>query len=224
MGTVPNKAIDKVQFYENHIAPFTTNQAAIGVTAAEVTDLTTKTSAARAAYNTQQAAKQAAVVATEAFQNSVLAMSTLGAGMLKNIRAKAETTGNPDVYTLAEIPAPPTPGPRPAPGTPTDFGATLNADGSLTIKFKCSNPAGSSGTIYQVWRKLPEQTTFSYVGGTGAKEYTDMTVPVGTAQVIYKLQAVRSTAAGPWAIFNVFLGVAGNGAMTATVQPVMKAA
>src|SRR4051812_47235403 len=99
MGVVPDKQIERVQFYEDHIAPFTTNATAIGVTTAEVTDLGTKTSAARAAYDAQQAARQAAKAATEAFDNAARAMGVAGAALLKKVRAKAEQTGNPNVYT-----------------------------------------------------------------------------------------------------------------------------
>jgi len=48
----------------------------------------------------------------------------------------------------------------------------------------------------------------------------DATIPAGSSQVTYQMQAVRSTAAGPWAQFNVNFGTgagAGAGAMSAAV-------
>src|SRR5688500_16204746 len=106
MNVVPVKAIDRVQFYEDHIAGWTTNATAIGTTSAAVTDLQTKTTAARNAYDAQQAAQQAAKDATLAFHNAVTAMSTAGAAIIKQVRAKAEVSADPNVYVLASIPAP----------------------------------------------------------------------------------------------------------------------
>lgn len=109
-----------------------------------------------------------------------------------------------------------TPEPVPQPGTPTSFKVTLNADGSLDLGWKCKNPPGSRGTIYQVWRKIGAGE-FTYVGGTGARKFVDSTVPAGTAGVTYQLQAVRSTAVGDWAQFNVNFGMTAGGTMTAAV-------
>ncbi len=104
-----------------------------------------------------------------------------------------------------------TPSPRPAPGTPYRFSVGLASDGSVTLKWKCNNPKGSSGTIYQVWRRIAPTTDFTYLGGTGEKLFADGTIPAGTAQVTYQIQAVRSTAVGAWAQYNVSFGVSGSG-------------
>ena len=216
MGVVPTKSIQKVQFYEDHNAPFTTNAVAIGVTTIEVTDLGTKTSAARAAYDAQQVARQAAKAATEAFENAVDAMGVAGAALLKKIRAKAEQTGNPTVYTLAQIPAPPTPSARPAPGKPTDLTVELDGNGALVLKFKCKNPAGTSGTMYQVYRSVGGGE-FQYLGGAGERKFVDATVPAGATKLTYQIQAVRSTAVGMWATFVVNFGTNVGGGATASV-------
>ncbi|MEY2426035.1 MAG: hypothetical protein QOI61_1607 [Actinomycetota bacterium] len=84
------------------------------------------------------------------------------------------------------------------------------------MKWKCSNPR-ASGTIYQVWRRLQSETEFEYLGGTGEKKFTDPTVPAGSATTLYKIQAVRSTAKGPWGLCTVLFGVGAGGAMTASV-------
>ena len=75
------------------------------------------------------------------------------------------------------------------------------------------------GTIYQVSRRTGATGAggaFVAVGGTGTRSFVDPTVPAGAAAVTYQIQAVRSTAVGPWAQFNVNFGVSGTG-MTATV-------
>ena len=59
MGTVPQKPLERLQWYENHVAPFTTNAVAIGITSTEATDLATKCTTARTLYNAHQAALDA---------------------------------------------------------------------------------------------------------------------------------------------------------------------
>ncbi|HEY8667580.1 MAG TPA: hypothetical protein VIL86_13010 [Tepidisphaeraceae bacterium] len=228
MSVVPTTLIDRVQFYQNHITPWTANSTAIGTSSAAVTDLSTKTSAARDAFDAQQAAQSAAKAATLSYQTAVSAMSVAGAAIMKQIRAKGESTGNNSVYSLAEIPAPATPGPVGAPGEPSNFKVSLEVNGALTITWKCANPAGCTGTMYQVFRRTSADGEFAYLGGSGEKKFVDATIPAGSSQVTYQMQAVRSTAAGPWAQFNVNFGAgSGSGGMTAaveTVQAVKRAA
>lgn len=217
MAVVPDSKSAKISFYENHIDPWNTNATAIGTTTAAVTDLTTKTVAARDAFNAQQAAQDAAKAATLSLKMAIDAMETSGAAIIKQIRSKAATAGD-GVYTLAQIPAPATPSPRPAPGTPTDFTVELFQDGSLELKWKCANPAGASGTIYQVWRRVEAEGEFQYLGGSGARKYLDNTIPAGSSQVTYQIQAVRSTAIGAFAQFNVNFGTSSAGTFTASVS------
>jgi hypothetical protein len=209
-SVLPASKIARIEFCENHNTPFSTNAVAIGTTALAVTDLATKTSAARAAFNAQQAAQNAAKAATNDYKIAVNAMTTAVADILKQIKTKAAISG-PAVYSLAEIPAPAVPSPRPAPGKPTDFVATLEENGALNLKWKCANPAGTSGTIYQVWRRNTPTGEFNYLGGSGSKSFDDATIPAGSSGVTYQIQAVRSTAVGLWAQFNVNFGVSSGG-------------
>ena len=87
MGIVPDKNIDKVQFYETHLTPWAANAVAIGTTAGLVTDLTTKTAAARTAYDAQQSVQAAAKAATLTLKTSVAAMGLAGAAIINQIRA-----------------------------------------------------------------------------------------------------------------------------------------
>jgi hypothetical protein len=213
MSTVPANAKLRLEFYEAHIAPFTSNAVAIGTTTTAVTDLSTKTTNARDKYSAKVAAEQAAKVATSEWHSAVNAMSVAGSAIIDQIRAKAKITGGTSIYDLAEIPAPATPSPIPAPGQPTDLVITLTQSGAFDMKWKCPNPSNSTGTTYNIFRRVGAVGEFSYVGGSGAREFTDDTVPTGAALIMYKIQAVRSTLVGPFATFNVFLGVSSGGAM-----------
>jgi hypothetical protein len=138
--------------------------------------------------------------------------------IVKEVRSKAANSPNPqDIYDLAQIPAPSTPTPVTTLGQPTGFGVQLGFDGALTITWKCASPR-ASGVIYQVWRKLQGEADFSYLGGTGEKNFTDATVPSGSSTTLYKIQAVRSTASGPAATVTVMFGVGAGGAMMASVS------
>ncbi len=224
MSTVPANRIKKVQFYENHITPWTDNSLAIGLSEKEVGDITANTQAARAAYDQQQAAKQAAKAATEAYYNAVEAMGTTGAAVMKQIRAKAESTGDDNVYVLAQIPAPAQPVPKAPPGTPMDLKVEIGGNGALTLAWKCPNPAGTSGTIYQIYRSIGRSTEFTYLGGAGKRTFIDTTIPAGATQLTYQIQGVRSSAIGPWASFNVLFGTNAGGAQEARVEESLKIA
>ena len=67
--------------------------------------------------------------------------------------SQAGITG-PGVYTLARSAPPATPTPIGPPGLPYKLVATLKPNGSIELAWKCSNPAGCNGVIYQVYRKV----------------------------------------------------------------------
>lgn len=222
MGVVPDTRLGKIEFYEAHITPWTDNAAAIGLTPTAVTALGTLTTAARAAYTAAEAARLAAKSATQAYYDAVRAMhSGAGAGqdMIDTIRNYAQTKNSPNVYVLAQIPAPATPGVTPPPGTPFDFSVGLLQNGALELKWKCNNPSGTQGTIYEVKRQLPGGGGLTFVGATGVKSFTDDTLPGGggAAPAMYQVTAVRSTSRGNPAQFTVNFGTGGSGVMVASV-------
>ncbi len=213
MGVVPDNRLGKIEFYEAHLSPWTTNAAAIGLTPASVTALSGLVTNARKAYNDHLAAQEAAKAATATFYEKVRLMHAgpgAGADMIQTIKTYAQTTNNPIVYTLAQIPAPSQGGTTPPPGTPFDFTVGLLQDGSLELKWKCANPSGTVGTIYEVQRKV-EGGAFAIIGASGVKSFTDGTLPSGSAPVTYMVTAVRSTARGNPAQFIVNFGMGGGG-------------
>lgn len=219
MGVVPDSRLGKIEFYEAHIAPWTSNAAAIGLTPASVTSLGTLTTQARAAFNAAEAARQAARAATQNFYDKVRAMhSGPGAGqdMIDTIRNHAETKDDPNVYVLAQIPPPAVPGTTPPPGTPFEFTVGLLQNGALELKWKCNNPSGTQGTIYEVKRQIGGGA-LNFVGATGVKSFIDDTLPSGSAPVTYQITAVRSTARGNPAQFTVNFGIGGPGLTIASI-------
>jgi hypothetical protein len=59
--------------------------------------------------------------------------------------------------------------------------------------------------------------------GAGRSCFIDSTVPAGSANIAYQLQATCSTAVGPWVQFNVNFGV-NDGSTVTEIQPVKIAA
>ncbi len=214
MGITPQSRLGKVEFYEAHLPPWVTSAVGIGLTSASVTALGGLVTNARKAYGDHVVAQDAAKTATQKFYDTVRAMHGgpgAGADMLNTIKAFAANTNNPNVYTLAMIPPPATPGVTPPPATPKDFSVALLQDGSVKLNWKCSNPAGVSGTNYEVLRKSGTTTTFTYLGQVGKKSFTDMTIPAGATPSTYQITAYRSTVRGEPAQFTVNFGVGGGG-------------
>lgn len=219
MGVVPNNRVGKIEFYEAHTAPWAANAVAVGLTVSSVTALTTATTNARKAYNDHLAAQEAAKAATNAFYDKVRLMHAApgaGADMIQTIKTFAQTTNNPNVYVLAQIPPPAAGGTTPPPGTPFDFTVGLLQDGSLELKWKCSNPSGTVGTIYEVKRQIGGGA-MTFVGATGVKTFTDDSLPSNASPCTYQVTAVRSTARGNPAQFTVNFGMGGGGLTIASV-------
>ncbi|MBU6413235.1 MAG: hypothetical protein KGS45_07155 [Planctomycetes bacterium] len=219
MGIVPTTRLGKVQFYESHLDAWSGNAVAIGLTAAQVTNLSELTADARKAYDDAELARIASKSATQAFYDAVRAMhngSGAGADMIDAIRLKAQNTNDPNVYTLAQIPPPAPPGTTPPPGTPFDFTVGLLQDGAVELKWKCNNPSGTQGTIYEVKRRIGESGAFQFVGAIGVRTFIDDTIPSGSSPVTYQVTGVRSTQRGNPAQFTVSFGSGGGGGFAIT--------
>jgi hypothetical protein len=219
MATTPKTNLGKIEFYESHLLPWTTNMAAVGLAAPAIAGLDSLTSAARDAYDAHVSALAASRAATQAYYEAVRAMHSgpgAGADMIATIRNHAQTTDDPNVYNLAQIPPPATPGVTPPPGVPSDFRVELLQNGALALRWKCKNPVGVGGTIYEVLRSVGGGA-FSFVGNPGEKTFTDETVPQGSTSVTYQITATRSTARGNPAQFTVTFGAGGQ---SVTVQNV----
>lgn len=218
MNVVPKNLVDRIEFYEGHMEPWGDHAVEIGTSPAEVADLASKTAAAREAYAQQQTAQSAARAATLRLKLAVDDMAGAGASIILQIRARAGGDGD-GVYSLASIGPPAKRSPKGEPGRPDRLAWGLGQEGALTLTWKCRNPRGSKGTIYQVWRRM-DGGPLEYLGQSGTKRFVDATVPQGTARITYQIQAVRSTAVGPWAMFNVNFGVRGG----TGIAPMLKAA
>src|SRR3954467_10131212 len=166
----PSKT-EKIAFFNSKITPWTDNAVAIGTTSGAMTALAALLATAQEKMADQVAAQAAAKTATATCDDAVRALVVAGMDVVKSIRTKA-ATGGQAVYDLAQIPAPANPTPVNTLGKASDFLVTLSESGELELSWKCSNPR-ASGVLYQIWRRIGATGEFSYLGGTGTKEFTD---------------------------------------------------
>lgn len=95
------------------------------------------------------------------------------------------------------------PTPARKPETPGQFTVELGTIGELRLKWKNRN---ATGCVYNVRRRLNGTGEFVFVGQAGKKRFVDQTIPAGTSKVQYQVQAVRSTSASDWGIFELNFG------------------
>ncbi|MFN0011602.1 MAG: hypothetical protein ACKVS8_08155, partial [Phycisphaerales bacterium] len=132
-----------------HTQVFADNDTQIGLTEIQCTAYTSLVNATAAAIAAQTVAKEAAQTATLAANQKYADMRRSTNLLIRNIRTYAGNTENPNVYVLAQIPAPATGGVAPPPAKPSDLSIELNnASGSLTLRWKADNPKGTQGTSY----------------------------------------------------------------------------
>ncbi len=213
-SVVPSKDIDALAFFESHTIVWAVAPIGLGLTAAEVTGLDVLTKAARQALSDQTKAKNAAKAATTAWNNAVTAMRNSGGNLVKTIKAFAETTNNPTVFSMAQIPMPAAPTPLPPPGQPTTFTVQLTGTGAVQITWKATNGAASTGAFFVVSRKLVGESVFTNVGNVGTKKFTDSTITQGTTGATYIVQGFRGNQSGmPSEQLSVQFGVSAGGGL-----------
>lgn len=220
MSVFPTRVQDLLDFSEQHATVWLANATAIGISSSQATAFKAAALAARTAWNAQIAAEEARRIAVVTQQSAVQALRGVGGDTVRLIRAFAEVQPSPEtVYNLAQIPAPAAPSPAGPPGTPENFKATLNPGGSVTIRWKCKNPAGTTGTVYQVSRRIGGPAgAYVVVGAVGTKKFTDATIPAGAGVVDYIVLGQRAEFVGPASSpFTVQFGQSGE-QLTITAQ------
>jgi hypothetical protein len=230
MGIVPTKVQDLLAFTEAHAALWRDRASSLGLSGAQAEAFSQASSNAKTRVDEATLAENARKAATVMSNDAVRELRRSAGETLAIIKAFADNSANPAaVYALAEIPEPATPAPLPPPGVPTDFTVQLTQSGVIELKWKCANPAGSTGTIYEVRRRTGSAGEFTFVGVSGTRAFTDDSLPAGSTGVTYQITAVRSTKRGLPGQFNVNFGVAGGGGMfvasvTEGTAPVVKMA
>ena len=217
MRTVPKARGKRITWYKLRVAKWAQDPEGIGTTPEAVEAMTDLVEEARLARVAQAQAAIAARVATSRFNSAIEKMSTAGASIVLQIRAKAGTEGD-TIYTKASMPVPRKKSPVAAPGQPSRFTFQLKQSGELVLKWTCPNPKNATGTIYQVSRQLNCTGEFVFIGTAGKKRFVDETLPRGLTGVVYRVQAMRSTKTGPIGDYFIRFGGAVNPSAIVTTR------
>jgi hypothetical protein len=198
MPVLPSKLQDLLDWLDQHSPVFQTNGAAIGLSPAQIGEYKTAALAARAKFNNRLTADAAAKVALNQQQDAVREARQSASDCIRTIKAFAQNSTTPQtIYDLAQIPAPSTPAPLPAPGKPNEMSVAITpTTGAITLSWKALNPPGSSGTSYIVRRRTNVDAPFEFIGVTGSKKFTDSNFIAGPDAVQYTVQGQRSDLAG----------------------------
>ena len=195
MRVVPRTVGGKVQFYRTHVPKWAQDPQAIGSTPQEIAAMEAKLAAAVDSVKRQKLAVATARAATMAMHEAVEELANAGAAVIGRVRSTARMEGK-SVYTAALI-SPPKKGSRLGPpGQPSEFKFAIDQLGTLTLKWKCRNPRGAQGTMYEVYRRLGSSGPHEFLATTGKKRFVDQTLPQGVSVALYKIVAVRSTRRG----------------------------
>lgn len=180
--------IEKIEFYEAHLQPWSDNMAVIGLDPGMVGSISALTAGARAAHGAALSARNASQAATQAFHDATAQMASYGSSLIATIRAKAQTSNDPLVYRLAEIPPPAAPSPAGPPTDAKNLRATGQNDGSILLAW---DGTVSNGQFFSVRRRLSGSPGWTNLGSVRVKSFVDPSVPAGTVAVEYQVFALR---------------------------------
>mgnify|MGYP001462183983 CR=1 FL=1 len=217
MRILPKTPAQQVQRLTTLVPAWAVDPGAIGLSPERIAEIEALLSQARAAQLAAYEARNAAQAATHAFEIATAALVRNASSAIGLIKATASASPDPAAVLLqAQLPdphphGPASPGSLPPPGTPTNFRVELLQTGSIVLSWKCDNPAGSVGTMYQVRRCVHGTSgdAFEHLALCGEKTFTDNHIPVGAGSLTYEVTAFRSTRRGQPARFNVNFGAQG---------------
>ena len=208
MSVLPDSKRETLAWFETHQPVWATTSGSIGLTTAQTTQLDSFVSVTRAALDTAEASRAQKLADTQAFYDASDTLRTYGADLIKVIKAFAESTDSPGVYTTAQIPPPAAPQPRPAPLPATNVKGSVRADGTIELTW---DGTIAFGTFYDVFRRVGALGAFALVGSADTRSFVDMNVTPGTDQIAYQLVTKRDgQQSAPSASTTVYLGNPGD--------------
>lgn len=211
MANMPQAPIAALMGWMNsHASTWETVAPQIGLTPARVAGLQSLLEQATKDIATATEARSASKFATSQQNDSIRDAREECAEMIQVIKGFIESSGNTNLWNVAQISPNAEPGEVPPPNAPTNILATLDVSGKLTLTWKATQPA--SGTVYRISRAFNGSSTYTFIDAVGLKEFVDETIPFGTRQVSYEIVARRGRQQAPTANLTVQFGsIAGPG-------------
>lgn len=215
MGVVPPAKSDFLTFCETRVPVWQAAATSIGLTSAQVGGMDAATKDLREKQLAAEAARNASKAATLTYGDADGTLREMVSVLVRTIKLHADNSANPGaVYAAAQISPPAAPTAMPPPGQPTNFTFELEAGGLLTMRWKSTNSAASTGGSFRVARRFGGEVggLFNVIGATSSKVFTDDSIPLGVGSVSYILTPMRNGIAGTASdIVTVQFGVGGLG-------------
>lgn len=189
---LPGNDQDAMVWLESRMTGWNNDYAAIGLTSAQVIDLTQKVVNTRSAFTSVEGARINSKSKTQNFH--ALAKDMRGdagilIGAIKNFAVQSQSPQT--VYdTAGVLPADPR-SPAGPPEQPTNVNRSILSDGSVRLTW---HGRGPEGTTYFITRRLNGTGSYSFLGQAPSvdKSFVDNTLPQGTITASYMIQGVRS--------------------------------
>jgi len=188
MSVLPNTRLGRIEWFEQRLAAWAADPEAVGLTVDQIMALTPLVTAARTSYQAAQVARAESRGATLSFHTAEEALVATGRDLIATIKAFAETSDDPNVYVLANVPPPAPLSPAGPPNPPTDVRGAINSDGAVELKWSGSL---AFRTFYDILRRLEGEPAWTLIDSVGAKSFLDSSVPVGATSVQYRVRAKR---------------------------------
>lgn len=215
---LPIKEAELGQWTAHFVTQATALQASIGITTGQIAALTAANSAwiaALSAATAEATRSKPTIVTKNTTRDAVIAIIR---PLVREIQSYPGTTNTMRSQLGITVPKIPTPAGNP--GTPYQLKATLTSTGNVELSWKNKN---ASGCVYTIYRQVGGSGDYVALGGVGSKKFTDTTIPAGTTQIQYHIQAVRPTGVSAWAVLDVKFGN-GTSEIEATEQEPVKIA
>lgn len=197
MSRTPTTEQAYIAFARQHYTVWNGGQAGppvIGLSSIQLQETSDAVDAAEAAYTAALAARDASKAATEAKDIAMAALQAVIGADIDTIDAFAKATKDPNVWVLAQIPAPKDPSSREAPPAPAIGEIVLASGGVVRVPFTVTSGGGAQYLVQRRDTALDNASTDWFpVGTITEKTFDDQAIPFGLRQVQYRVRAQLSS-------------------------------
>lgn len=198
---LPIREAELVRWTKNFLQVATALRESIGISSEQLAALATVIGAWLDAYHVATRPETRTSVSLVTKDGAKREMLTMVRQIVRIIQACPTTT---DTMRLQlGITVPKTPGIPDQPETPHDFKVEIGSIGTLHLKWKNRN---ATGCVYDIYRKLGAEGEVVWIGRATKRRFVDQTIPAGTCQIQYQVQAVRPSGMSARGIFPVRIG------------------
>jgi hypothetical protein len=206
---LPETRLKRLQWLEARVAAWTANYDSIGLTQEQAVNISTATTAARSAFNAAELSRAQSKAKTIDWYEAVDDAAEKGAAAVNTIKAFAQSSGEPGVYSTAMVNPNDPPSPHGTPAVPENLKTEVLNTGGVEISWSGSL---ANRAYFEVFRRLPGQGAETLIASIGKTRFTDETIPAGQGRAWYAVRARRGELASDTTdVVEVRLGIPGEG-------------